>query len=293
MDLEPLLYWATEREAIRNRKASGLPEPWTLDPILALYRFCNVRRSDDRVSQWLINNVLKEEYIKADLNSFLMFSALCRWINWPPTIQFIMDLGLWPSQNPDWTAIGLSIDEFHSMGRKAWTGAYMIRAPRKEERGNRGKGQFLAERVIEEEMTKHIHLIRAANCFYDRATIHKVLTGLYGWASFMAGQVVADWGYTYMLRNAPDTYTWAPLGPGSKRGFNRIMERPLATKIDMEEFWGQLQEWRRVIIERLGPEYNDLTLMDAQNCLCETDKYLRVKNGEGRPRATYRPETAF
>jgi hypothetical protein len=28
---------------------------------------------------------------------------------------------------------------------------------------------------------------------------------------------------------------------------------------------------------------------DVPNILCETDKYLRVKNGEGKPRASYVP----
>jgi hypothetical protein len=28
-------------------------------------------------------------------------------------------------------------------------------------------------------------------------------------------------------------------------------------------------------------------MRDIEHSLCETDKYLRVKNGEGRPRAKY------
>jgi hypothetical protein len=31
----------------------------------------------------------------------------------------------------------------------------------------------------------------------------------------------------------------------------------------------------------------DMDFSDVPNILCETDKYLRVKNGEGKPRALY------
>jgi alpha-glutamyl/putrescinyl thymine pyrophosphorylase clade 1 len=36
-----------ERETIRLRRAQGLPRPWTADPILHSYRFCNIKREDD------------------------------------------------------------------------------------------------------------------------------------------------------------------------------------------------------------------------------------------------------
>jgi hypothetical protein len=32
---------------------------------------------------------------------------------------------------------------------------------------------------------------------------------------------------------------------------------------------------------------------DVPNILCETDKYLRVKNGEGKPRALYVPGRGY
>ena len=39
---ERLLAWIVERESIRRKKERGLPRPWTLDPVLDGYRFCNV-----------------------------------------------------------------------------------------------------------------------------------------------------------------------------------------------------------------------------------------------------------
>src|SRR5215472_18810309 len=52
-------YWrfAAERQAIFYRRLEGTPGSWTSDPILQNYRFTNVYRAADRVSQYLIREV--------------------------------------------------------------------------------------------------------------------------------------------------------------------------------------------------------------------------------------------
>ena len=44
---------------------------------------------------------------------------------------------------------------------------------------------------------------------------------------------------------------------------------------------------------RSNKMFEDLTLHDVQNVMCEFDKYVRVMNNEGKPRQLYRPEGAF
>ena len=53
-------YWhfAAERQDMFFRRASGTAMPWTEDPILRQYKFTNAYRASDRVSQYLIRNVL-------------------------------------------------------------------------------------------------------------------------------------------------------------------------------------------------------------------------------------------
>ena len=55
-------YWrfAVERQGVFFRKLEGLPAPWTTDPILARHKFTNAYRASDRVSQYLIRNVIYE-----------------------------------------------------------------------------------------------------------------------------------------------------------------------------------------------------------------------------------------
>ena len=54
------LYWyfATERQNIFIKKKRGEKAPWTNDEILQKYKFCNSYRVNDRVSQYLLKNVI-------------------------------------------------------------------------------------------------------------------------------------------------------------------------------------------------------------------------------------------
>jgi len=53
-------YWrfAAERQGIFFRRISGASQPWTDDPVLGTYKFTNAYRASDRVSQFLIRQVI-------------------------------------------------------------------------------------------------------------------------------------------------------------------------------------------------------------------------------------------
>ena len=55
-------YWrfAAERQKIFFRRFAGEPPPWTADPILQAHKLTNAYRASDRVSQYLIKNVICE-----------------------------------------------------------------------------------------------------------------------------------------------------------------------------------------------------------------------------------------
>ena len=295
-DLKPLLYFVHERESIRLKKLAGRPAPWTKDEILAKHRFCNVKRADDRVSLWLRENVLTPTNIdNYPLENFLLFSAWCRWINWPPTIKAVMDAGLFPSKKPlDWKRIGKLVDTLGKSG-KVFTGAYMIRASR--EKGAK-KGKYISEVVVGKNLKALVPKLMTALTSDGGAAsyrgIWQMLQTVTGYGSFMSGQIAGDWTYTSLLGNAVDLKGWAPMGPGSVRGFNRIIGNEKLNKKPSEELWVQkLGEWRAAIIKRMGSEYERLTALDVQNCLCEISKYLAVKTNTGRCRANYKSHSEY
>lgn len=293
VELEPLIAWIRKREELRLRKVAGL-RPWTDDPILAQYRFCNVRRRDDRISQWILNNVI-ERTEKHDWN-LLKFVVLCRWVNWPPTIREWLDAKLWPSAQPDWRAIGSMIELRTQRGEQSWTGVFMVH-PEKPSNGNYfsrwPKGNYIAEIVVERELTNHRTDIEAALALRLRSEVSAILESLYGWGPFMAGQVIDDWSWTSAFQNPLDNYSWAPKGPGSLRGANRLLGNTLRANIPDNQWAALLPYLRKEILCVLGQSYDNLTCMDLQNCLCEFDKYERARLGEGRPRNIYKPETRY
>ena len=65
------LYWyfACERQNIFLKKKNGEPAPWTKDEILQEFKFCNSYRVNDRVSQYLLKNVIYngKKYTDADM----------------------------------------------------------------------------------------------------------------------------------------------------------------------------------------------------------------------------------
>ena len=62
-------YFAYERQNIWYKKLNGEEMPYTEDKILQEYKFCNSYRVLDRVSQYLLKNVIytDKEYSKSDM----------------------------------------------------------------------------------------------------------------------------------------------------------------------------------------------------------------------------------
>lgn len=265
--------WATEREAMRCKKEAGAPRPWTDDDILGAYRFCNVRREDDRVTRWISTHWREPHLEDPDL-----WFAMCvaRFVNWPDTLE---ELG-WPVPW-DYTRFLQIMRNRRQAGEKLYGGAYMIRAASGEPGLDKPSYQvrdvfnvlwWARERLRPEEGD--------TLCAY-----HTLLGQFHGLGSFMAAQVVADAKYAPPLVTAPDWWTFAASGPGSRRGLNRVLGRPVNSP------W-QEEDWRLALHEMpvrglCHGVLGRLHAQDLQNCLCEWDKYERTRLGEGRPRARY------
>ena len=144
--MNPVVEFAVKREQVRINKERELPRPWSDDELFNTYRFTNVRRKDDRVSRWLREYVYTAENVKRySATNLLLFSALCRQVNWPPTLKLIMAKGYWRTEGPiDWEGIGREID---SIPYKSWTGAYLVRA---QPGYGGGKGGYVSEFVVGE-----------------------------------------------------------------------------------------------------------------------------------------------
>lgn len=267
--IDTLNYWIQERERIRLDRLSDKQAPWTDDEILQRYRFCNVRRMDDAVSQWLINNWYKPNYNHPNC---ILACAVARFINLPSSLEVIGYPIKW-----DRKAIKNLLRKERSKVVCIFNSAYMVR-------GNDGEDK------VSSVVDYYIQPLVDTPPLVDGSSLESgwsSLVSYYGFGSFMAGQVMAD--LRWAMRGAwEDKLTWAPAGPGSIRGMNRIMGRPVKHPTTQAAF---LQELRELISELLGTLPIAITkrleAIDYQNCLCEIDKYMRTLSGTGKPKRLF------
>lgn len=274
--LERFVYWISEREQIRVRKAEGAGQPYTSDPILNKYRFCNVRREDDRVTRWIAHNWRDPNGSDSSLWHAMLVS---RYINWPPTLDYCGYPEPWSQQSARFTARLKHVDQ---SGAQVFTGAYII--------STNGAKIGKVEHVLKLFDRSYLALKHRMTLVRFCGEAYVLLRTVDGIGSFMAAQIVADLKYTPLLREAKDWHTFVAPGPGSMRGLNRVLEYDLQTKWSFEEFAATMRYLKKTA-SKLCPFVETLHLQDLQNCLCEFDKYERVLHDQGKPRSQYRPST--
>ena len=272
---EQFLFWITERHKITLRRAQGIPKPWTADPVLRGYRFCNVHREDDTVTRWIADHWRTPHKKDPDL---WFHMAVARLVNWPETLE---EIGAEDGWDPEHFVSVLETRK--AAGLKVFSGAYIVST----NGHTQPKARYLAEHVLT-PLWRHRAAIRPHK--QDTlASFHERLWGHNGMGSFMAAQVVADVKYVEPLSKAADWWTWAASGPGSRRGLNRVLYRDKNAPWREADWLRNLQMVQEHHTHVLEQDHGvpRLHAQDFQNCCCEFDKWMRTKLGEGRPRSKY------
>ena len=275
MRTEELFYWIKERHRIFIGKKRNWPKPWTQDTILQNYRFCNPYRENDKVTQW-IGFHWRDQHRDDPYLWFAMVVA--RLINLPESLEVIGYPVPWcPAQ------FKVSCEARKASGN-LFNGAYIVSTNGRA----MDKVDYLIQYVLEPLWAQRVDITDAITSDPTLTTMHKVLVHYDGLGSFMAGQIVADMKYVAPWRQAEDWYSFAASGPGSRRGLNRVMGRPVSPTYNEAKWFANLtalhEEIGRLLIKNKLPA---LHAQDLQNCLCEFDKYERARLGEGTPKSKY------
>ena len=258
MQEHDVVYWIRERERVRRAKEScNSPPPWSLDPVFQTTYFCNVRREDDKVTKWIRQNWPHDD---------IGLVVLARMFNLPSHLN---RLRLLPQH-----AMKSESLRWREAGQKLFNGAYLITTC-----------------GVKMDKVDYVYQVAqdAGNLEWDTSPIqtlvkwHKNLMKVNGLGSFLAAQVVADLKNTpgHPLATAPDWWTWCAPGPGSMRGIKWVEGYENTT---LGTFAREATTLYNSIAGQL-PER--LHMQDFQNCLCEFDKYCRVKTGTGRSKRKY------
>jgi len=264
----------------------GAGAPWTDDPILAAYRFCNVFREDDRVTRWFRDTI--REPLGQDGPRQLLAAVVFRWFNKIETGELLKPLllGTWNTEE----ARRLLKDRVAS-GHTILGAAYMIKSPPGMDKVD---GLLSCIDPIAQE-AEHLawHIDPGET---ELQGVHDCLKEYPYLGAFMAYEIVTDLRHTFLLDQAPDIMTWASAGPGAARGLCRVQGLPLGTL----RYQGPRDQqtliagMRCLLAQSQDPAFWPVDwprweMRDVEHTLCEFDKYERARLGEGAPKQRYQP----
>ena len=256
---------ARERYLIKLKRDSGHPPPWTEDPVLREWRFCNVHREDDRTTVWFRENIRSKLKGRKLIESTMIF----RWFNRIKTGEILKNLllGDWDTEEAR---------ERLKEVKPVVTGAYMIRTP--------------------EGLTKLDGVLHCINCALpDVGAISNEwgpslklawedLLPVYGLGPFMAYEIISDLRWTHLLKKADDIMTWANAGPGCARGLGRVMSG------DRRRFNRHLHQPEMALIMKdlldkskdgkfWPTEWPKWEMREVEHWACEFEKWCAAKDG--------------
>lgn len=278
------LYWIKERMKVFWFKHHGVPQPWTKDPILRNHKFTNVYRSLDRESQYLIKHVIYNGKPYDPLDMFWRI-LLFRHFNLGATWDYLeRKLGDITSTTRIKSIIAV-LDERRKRGMPVYSNAFLITSPFMRQ-------EKLVKRYgLWKGMSKHEMYLRIFKThFFDESGVSGVLNSqslesLFfnlrktpGFANFLAMQYATDLNWSLLFDFDENSFIVESVG--SKRGIDRVFN------VEGNPNYRELIHWTHYNLEVLLREYgywdefkplpNRMpTVMDIQNCFCETDKYLR------------------
>ncbi len=269
------LYWqfTAERQRIFEKRLQGEAGPWTNDPILQTYKFCNVFRAADRVSQYLINEVAyaPEQHTPADrlfqILAFRMFSRPETWeglkaeLNEIPTIAHIKNGSLLRA-----------LERVKRKQQKLYTGAFILCAADAygEKQKHKNHVALFEDMFIKNTLGERLLDARSLKEIFDLLQTFPLI------GKFMAYQIAIDLNYSEHINFSENDFTCA--GPGALRGINKVFSDLQGTtpeQIIQEMVQNQHREFDRLGLQFNGLFGRPLQAIDVQNLFCEVDKYCR------------------
>jgi hypothetical protein len=272
-------YWrfAFERQNVFLERFNGESENLTLDPIIKQYKFTNAYRACDRVSQYLIGNVIYNgnKYTPRDL---ILRILLFKLFNKIETWQLIEHrFGHIDSNNFPLTKIKNFLDTEMNNGRVLYSNAYMMASGCTEFQVTRKHHAhlMLINKMLKDNLAEKLQSCKRMSDAYLLLLAYPLI------GKFLAYQYVTDLNYSELTNFSEIEFT-VP-GPGARDGIRKCFTSLGGlTETDVIKLMTDRQELE---FERLGLDFKTLggrllQHIDIQNIFCETDKYSRIAHPE-------------
>jgi hypothetical protein len=271
-------YWkfAARRQEIFFNRLKGTDAPWSKDPILNEYKFTNVYRATDRVSQYLIKNVIYKGSQSPDEVFFrlLLFKIFNRISTWE---HLESELGKLSFKNYSFSKYNKILTELMENKIPIYSAAYIM-ASGKSTFGYKRKHENhlkLIEKMIKEKVPNKLQACKTMHESYDLLLSYPTI------GEFLAYQYATDINYSTLTNFNEMEFVKA--GPGAKDGIAKCFtdfgdysfEDIIRMMADNQE-----QEFKKLNLNFKDLWGRSLQLIDCQNIFCEVDKYSRVAHPE-------------
>lgn len=271
-------YWrfAAERQRVFFSRLEGKPAPWSSDPILNEYKFTNAYRASDRVSQYLIREVIYGGSSEPDEAFFriILFKLFNKIETWRLLEDRLGEIHWATYRYSDYDQV---LSQAMTSGNAIYSAAYIMAS---------GHGIFSVQRKHQSHL-KLLELMlaeavprRLAECKSMRQGF-ELLRSYPLFGDFLAYQLITDINYSELTNFSEMDFTIP--GPGARDGIRKCFASLGGlSEIDIIRLMADRQELE---FERLGIEFptlwgRRLQLIDIQNIFCEVGKYARVKHPE-------------
>ena len=270
-------YFIQERMRIFWKKYAK-EEYLTDDSILQEYKFTNVYRACDRVSQYLIKDVIYKDLDRYTPEDVLLRILVFKVFNKIETWDYLCGL-------TDITIDSFNVERLsNALSQRQqscpiFSNAYMMAGSHVRYKGIETKHQVWLQMIEDEFIRK-----RGFEKILRSRTMEEVYNQLRDCpliGDFLAYQYTIDFNYSPYLNFDEDSFVKA--GVGAVRGIKKCFKSYGGCYEDAiiytHDHFEELQEKYGYTQFRSLPG-RKLKLIDLQNCFCETDKYLRAKMPE-------------
>jgi len=255
---------ALERHRIYKKKMNHDQRPWTEDPILDKFRFCNIFRQYDKCSLWMINNIVRKsrnlEQLWPAVIAYRYISSYNMYKELANRCVDLFDMKQVHSTMIDIVHEGMKFNGCFLRNPKIKGGwSPIVHVPFLLIREIRVDGRLpsVVSRQSFENLTKYLIQFSATS-------------------GFMAHQYACDLEYSVFF-DPTDKQTYATMGPGSKQGMNLLLDRNRKAPMKQDEWLKYARELRTFLAEAFKWEFpeEEISMQDVQNWLCEFQKYSK------------------
>lgn len=269
-------YWrfAAERQQIFFRRMANSTQPWTTDPILTTYKFTNAYRASDRVSQYLIRNVIYRDDLPNDPQELVFRILLFKMFNKIETWQMLeRKLGHLTFSSYSFGTYDKILSDAMSSGIRIYSAAYIM-PPGGTTFGQKLKHQNhlkLLELMMRNELPARLADSQSMQQGFELLLSYPTI------GDFLAYQYITDINYSPVTDFSEMDFV-VP-GPGARDGLRKCftdtggLTDPELIRMVADR---QEKEFERLELEFPSLWGRRLQLIDCQNLFCEVDKYARV-----------------